>query len=74
MTRTPGPAPAHGDSIGDDGWYVDFEEDRGVCEGSCEGDFCGVNCEMERGHGGPCFCYYCLWVLAGCPEPGRGGP
>jgi hypothetical protein len=61
-----GPAPAYGDPYGDDG---DWDEDDPACEGSCEDEFCGVNCEIEANHAGAHLCDYHAWTRAGCPDP-----
>ncbi len=61
-----GPTPAYGDPVGE-GEFCD-EEDP-ACDGCCEDEFCGANCEMEAPHSGPHLCDYHEWVLAGCPTP-----
>ena len=63
-----GQAPAYGDPV-DDGDYGD--EADPPCDGSCEDEFCGVNCPMEPGHLGAHLCDYHEWIRAGCPTPKR---
>lgn len=59
-----GPAPFIGV---DPGFEDEPYEDEPECDGSCEDDFCGVNCPMDLAHVGPHLCDYHQWVQAGCP-------
>jgi hypothetical protein len=64
-----GPAPAYGDPF-DDGFW---DEDDPKCDGCCEDEFCGANCDRDASHEGSHYCDYHEWVALGCPEA-KGSP
>jgi hypothetical protein len=64
-----GPAPARGDPYEEDG---EWDEEDQACEGCCEDEFCGANCEMEAPHLGSHLCNYHEWTRAGYPTLGGG--